>query len=131
MAAREHPSAVDTRHRLLQAAELLFIERGYEALSLRQVTARAEANLAAVNYHFGSKEAMLQELLSQRLDRLNEERLRLLDACEADGHVPDYETILGVLFVPALQLGRSPAGLSAGTKRSARIKASTVTGILT
>lgn len=110
MAAREHPSAVDTRHRLLQAAELLFIERGYEALSLRQVTARAEANLAAVNYHFGSKEAMLQELLSQRLDRLNEERLRLLDACEADGHVPDYETILGVLFVPALQLGRSPAG---------------------
>jgi AcrR family transcriptional regulator len=110
MATREHPPATDTRHRLLQAAELLFIERGYEALSLRQITARAEANLAAVNYHFGSKEAMLQELLSQRLDRLNEERLRLLDACEADGRAPDYETILGVLFVPALQLGRSPAG---------------------
>jgi len=110
MAVREHPLGVDTRHRLLEAAEWLFIERGYEALSMRLVTARAEANLAAVNYHFGSKEAMLQELLAQRLDRLNEERLRLLDACEADGRVPDYETILGILFVPALQLGRSPAG---------------------
>lgn len=110
MAVREHPPGVDTRHRLLEAAEWLFIERGYEALSMRLVTARAEANLAAVNYHFGSKEAMLQELLAQRLDRLNEDRLRLLDACEADGHVPDYETILGILFAPALQLGRSPAG---------------------
>jgi AcrR family transcriptional regulator len=110
MPAREHPPGADTRRRLLEAAEWLFIERGYEALSMRQVTARAEANLAAVNYHFGSKEAMLQELLAQRLDRLNQERLRLLDACEADGNVPDYETILGILFAPALQLGRSPAG---------------------
>ncbi len=102
--------AADTRSRLLQAAELLFIERGYEALSLRQVTARAGANLAAVNYHFGSKDAMLKELLSHRLDRLNEERLRLLDACEAGDNVPDCVAILGVLFVPALQLGRDPAG---------------------
>jgi AcrR family transcriptional regulator len=98
--------AADTRRRLLQAAEHLFIERGYEALSLRQITAQAGANLAAVNYHFGSKDAMLRELLSERLDRLNEERLRLLDACEADRQTPDCETILGILFVPALQLGR-------------------------
>ena len=110
MVASGHPRAAETRQRLLQAAELLFIERGYDALSLRQVTARAGANLAAVNYHFGSKEAMLQELLARRLDRLNEERLRLLDICESDGRQPDYETILGALFVPALQLSRSPAG---------------------
>jgi len=77
---------------------------------MRQVTARAGANLAAVNYHFGSKEAMLQELLARRLDRLNEERLRLLDICESEVKLPDYETILGILFVPALQLSRSPAG---------------------
>ncbi|HET6433519.1 TetR/AcrR family transcriptional regulator [Dyella sp.] len=101
--------AADTRHRLLEAAELLFIEGGYDALSLRALTARAGANLAAVNYHFGSKEAMLKELLAQRLDRLNEERLRLLDACESHGTVPDCVTILGVLFVPALQLGRDPS----------------------
>jgi AcrR family transcriptional regulator len=72
----------DTRKRLLDATEWLFIESGYEAMSLRHITTRAGANLAAVNYHFGSKEALMQELLSQRLDRLNRERLQLLSACE-------------------------------------------------
>lgn len=100
--------AAETRRRLLDAAEHLFIERGYEGLSMRQITARAGTNLAAVNYHFGSKDAMLRELLSQRLDRLNEERLRLLDTCEAGDETPDCETILGILFVPAMQLGRDP-----------------------
>ncbi|HEU4669719.1 MAG TPA: TetR/AcrR family transcriptional regulator [Dyella sp.] len=100
--------AAETRRRLLDAAEHLFIERGYEGLSMRQITAHAGANLAAVNYHFGSKDAMLRELLSERLDRLNEERLQLLDACEAAGPPPDCETILGILFVPAMQLGRDP-----------------------
>jgi len=99
--------ATETRRRLLDAAEHLFIERGYEGLSMRQITAHAGTNLAAVNYHFGSKEAMLRELLSQRLDQLNTERLQLLDACEAEGQIPDCETILGILFVPALQLGRT------------------------
>ena len=100
--------AAETRRRLLEAAEHLFVERGFEGLSMRQITARAGTNLAAVNYHFGSKETMLRELLSQRLDRLNEERLQLLDACEATGPAPDCETILGILFVPAMQLGRDP-----------------------
>jgi len=100
--------AAETRRRLLDAAEHLFMEHGYEGLSMRQITAHAGTNLAAVNYHFGSKDAMLRELLSQRLDRLNEERLQLLDACEATGQVPDCETILGILFVPAMQLGRDP-----------------------
>lgn len=95
----------DTRKRLLEATEWLFIESGYEAMSLRQITTRAKANLAAVNYHFGSKEALMQELLSQRLDRLNRERLQLLSACE--GKHPagmDTSAILGILFIPAFRL---------------------------
>lgn len=95
----------DTRKHLLQAAESLFIECGYEAMSLRQITGRARANLAAVNYHFGSKEALIQEVLSQRLDRLNQERLQLLGKCEQ--HSPegvDVAAILGVLFVPAFRM---------------------------
>lgn len=68
----------DTRRRLLEAAEALFIRHGYEGMLLRQITSEAKVNLAAVNYHFGSKEALVQELLSSRLDRLNEERLQLL-----------------------------------------------------
>ncbi|HBO78281.1 MAG TPA: TetR/AcrR family transcriptional regulator, partial [Cupriavidus sp.] len=53
------------------ATEKLFIEVGYEATSLRQVTSRAIVNLAAVNYHFRSKEIMMQSVLGRRLDPLN------------------------------------------------------------
>ncbi|MCA3844458.1 MAG: helix-turn-helix transcriptional regulator, partial [Burkholderia sp.] len=47
-----------TKARILDAAEDLFIEHGFEAMSMRQITSRAAVNLAAVNYHFGSKEAL-------------------------------------------------------------------------
>ena len=105
MSTAERQSHRDTRNRLLQATEWLFIESGYEAMSLRQITARADANLAAVNYHFGSKEALVQELLSQRLDRLNRERLKLLSACEQQNpHSMDAAAVLGMLFVPAFRL---------------------------
>lgn len=98
-------SLSDTRQRLLDAAEWLFIEKGYEAMSLRHITTRAGANLAAVNYHFGGKEALVHELLSQRLDRLNRERLHLLSVCEQQNPQGlDATAILGMLFVPAFRL---------------------------
>ncbi|MEO7050154.1 MAG: TetR/AcrR family transcriptional regulator [Rhodanobacter sp.] len=95
----------DTRKRLLEATEWLFIESGYDAMSLRHITARAGANLAAVNYHFGSKEALMHEVLSQRLDRLNGERLQLLSACEQQ-HAADLNAaaVLAMLFIPAFRL---------------------------
>lgn len=100
----------ETRERLLDATEWLFIEGGYEGMSLRHITARARANLAAVNYHFGSKEALMQEVLSRRLDRLNRERLQLLSACETQH--PDSmsaATVLAMLFIPAFRLGHGNA----------------------
>lgn len=101
----------DTRKRLLEAAEALFIDSGYEAMSLRQVTAKARANLAAVNYHFGSKEALMQELLAQRLDQLNLERLQLLSACEAKWpNGLDAAAVLGVLFIPAFRISHEGDG---------------------
>lgn len=71
-----------TRERLLDVAERLFVQHGFEATSLRKITAEAGANLAAVNYHFGSKESLVQEVLKRGLDRVNQERLRALDALE-------------------------------------------------
>lgn len=107
--AQRH-SHSDTRQRLLDAAEWLFIEKGYEAMSLRHITTRAGANLAAVNYHFGSKEALIQELLSQRLNRLNQERLQLLSAGESLATEKlDATAILGMLFVPAFRLSHGNA----------------------
>ena len=60
------------------------MEHGFEATSLRAITAAAGVNLAAVNYHFGSKEELFQAVLTRRLDPMNQERLDLLTALERD-----------------------------------------------
>ncbi|MDI6749383.1 MAG: TetR/AcrR family transcriptional regulator [Rhodocyclaceae bacterium] len=75
---------VDTRERILDVAERLFMEYGFDGTSMRQITGEAGVNLAAVNYHFGSKEALLQAVFRRRLACLNEERLRVLDRLEAE-----------------------------------------------
>ncbi len=72
----------DTRSRILNAAEHLFMEHGFEATTLRMITTDAGANLAAVNYHFGSKEALIAEVFRRRLTWLNEQRLAALEAAE-------------------------------------------------
>jgi AcrR family transcriptional regulator len=109
--ARRPIGSGGTKARLLDAAEALFIEHGYEAMSLRQITLLAGANPAAVNYHFGSKEVLMQELLSKHLDRLNEERLQLLSLCESHyGEAAmDVTVVLSALFVPALRLSKDKA----------------------
>lgn len=79
----ETRSVVDTRERILDVAERLFMAYGYDGTSMRQITGEAGVNLAAANYHFGSKEALLQAVLGRRLDWLNAERLRILNAMES------------------------------------------------
>ncbi len=75
--------SVDTRERILDAAEHLFMAHGYDGTSMRQITSEAAVNLAAVNYHFGSKESLMQEVFRRRLDWLNDERMRVLNELEA------------------------------------------------
>ena len=72
----EREAPVATKDRILDAAESLFMEHGFEATSLRSITAAAGVNLAAVNYHFGSKEELFQAVLTRRLDPMNQERAR-------------------------------------------------------
>jgi AcrR family transcriptional regulator len=106
----EREAPVATKDRILDAAESLFMEHGFEATSLRSITAAAGVNLAAVNYHFGSKEELFQAVLTRRLDPMNQERLDLLSALEraaAPGAVR-CEQILSAMFVPALRLARDP-----------------------
>lgn len=73
---------VDTRERILDVAERLFMAHGYDGTSMRLITGEAKVNLAAVNYHFGTKETLMQEVFRRRLDWLNGERLRVLDELE-------------------------------------------------
>jgi len=99
----------DTKTRLLDAAEALFIDAGYEAMSMRLITARAGANLAAVNYHFGSKDALIHAMLTRRLDGLNQNRLVLLERFQLSlGQQLTCEHILGAMFIPALEQSRCP-----------------------
>ena len=72
-----------TKDRILDAAERLFARDGFEATSLRAITAEAQVNLAAVNYHFQSKEALVQAVIGRRMGPVNAQRLALLDAYEA------------------------------------------------
>ena len=97
-----------TKARILDAAEQLFMEHGFEATSLRQLTSAAGVNLAAVNYHFGSKEELFQAVLTRRLDPMNQERIELLDKAErqAGAKPPTCEKILAAMLIPALRLAR-------------------------
>lgn len=103
-------SMPDTKDRILAAAEALFMERGYASTSMREITARAKVNLAAVNYHFGSKEALVREVFERRLGPLNAARIAYLDEIEreADGGVLPVERIVEAIVVPALHVSRDP-----------------------
>lgn len=99
-------TAHETRSRILDAAEGLFVEHGLDGTSMRMITARAEVNLAAVNYHFGTKDSLIQEIFRRRLTELNRQRLAALDAVEAEtvGKTPRASRILEAFFAPALKL---------------------------
>ena len=94
--------AIDTRDRILDVAERMFGERGFPATSLRDITTEAGVNVASVNYHFGSKEALLAEVLERRLKPINERRLELLDAAEAraGNEPPALEAIIRAFLSP-------------------------------
>ena len=104
---RDLKANTDTRERILDAAERLFMENGYEATSMRSITGAAEVNLAAVNYHFGSKEALLREVFRRRLAWLNRERLQALDRLEqqAGGAPLKPSQILEAFFGTLLRMG--------------------------
>lgn len=87
-----------TRERIIEAAEVLFAADGYEGTSLREITERAGVNVAAVNYHFGSKERLLAALLDRIISPINEERLELLAATTSH----DIDSVLTAFLIPDL-----------------------------
>ena len=94
----------DTKERIMLAAESLFAERGFESVSLRDITTEALANVAAVNYYFGTKDALIDELITQGNAPLLSARMKLLDAAEKKyqiGIVP-VEVVLDAVMRPML-----------------------------
>jgi AcrR family transcriptional regulator len=82
--ARAHTKATgdETRARLLSAGERLFARKGLDAVSVRDITAAARANTAAIHYHFGSKQGLVEAILERRARELGERRAELLDEIE-------------------------------------------------
>ena len=93
-----------TRSAILAAAERLYADRGFGDVTLRDIVAEANVNLAAVNYHFGSKDELIAELFVTRSLQLNRERLRQLRAAEEKGGPrADISDILCALVGPTLR----------------------------
>jgi len=90
---------VSTKTRILDAAEKLFGKNGFDATSLRDITTEAQVNLAAVNYHFQSKESLIDAVIIRRLEPVNRRRMEML---EAAGPTPSLEQIVEAFVSPVL-----------------------------
>ncbi len=92
---------IDTPGKLLDAAERLFATQGYGAVSLRQVIAEAEVNVAAVHYHFGSKEELLDQVVMRKAGPVNQERMARLEKVETESSGrPEVEQVLEAFLAP-------------------------------
>lgn len=87
--------------RLVEAAEKLFAEKGFEAVSVRDITKEAGANVAAVNYHFGSREGLVVAVVGRYMIPVNEERLVRLEKAERNG--ADVEEIIEAFVRPTVE----------------------------
>ena len=98
-----------TKDRILHAAEELFAAQGFATTSLRQVTSRADVNIAAVNYHFGSKDNLVNEVFRRRMDEMSAERLAALKTA-VDKHPGELEPVLAAFVEPALAMAQDRHG---------------------
>ena len=98
-----------TKDRILGAAEELFAQHGFAGTSLRQVTSRADVNIAAVNYHFGSKENLVNEVFRRRMDEMSALRLSRLKAAIQE-HPGELEPVLAAFVEPALAMAQDRHG---------------------
>jgi len=94
------------RERMLDVAEKLFADYGYNGVSVRQMVRAAKVNLGAVPYHFGTKENLFKEVLYRRALPLRAERETLIKRLTAKGKKPILEDILWALLEPAFRASR-------------------------
>jgi AcrR family transcriptional regulator len=116
MASTAHFS---TKDRILGAAEELFAQHGFAGTSLRQVTSRADVNIAAVNYHFGSKENLVNEVFRRRMDDMTALRLDQLERARAQ-HPGELRPVLAAFVEPALAMSQDRHGGGAFVRVVAR-----------
>src|SRR5579872_5949944 len=94
----------DTKQKILDTAESLFGQNGYDATSLRQIIAEAGVNLAAIHYHFGSKQELLDEVILRKAIPVNEERTVRLERLmsQTGSHPLRLEDVLRAFMDPMI-----------------------------
>jgi AcrR family transcriptional regulator len=97
---------IDTKQKILDTAERLLGEQGYAATSLRQVIAAAEVNVAAVHYHFGSKEDLLDAVVARKAGPVDVTRLERLADLEAAAGPADVDKILEAFLQPTAEMAQ-------------------------
>lgn len=97
-----------TKAKIMKAAEELFAHSGFHHTTMRAITASAGVNLAAINYHFGSKEALLTAIFDAYLEPINAERVRRLTEVAEKSRLtnvsPDLEEVMRAFLEPTLAL---------------------------
>src|ERR1051326_4001656 len=108
----------DTRSRILDVAEELFGEQGFDRVSIRDITKKAKVNLAAINYHFGTKEDLIAAIFERRVLPVNRARIAALDAIQGpDRRKPRLEEILEAFIRPTVEFSfGTPKGGKAFSK---------------
>lgn len=107
-----YDDASETRRRILVAAEKVFAEHGFDIATLRDITDTAGVNLAAVNYYFASKDALIQEVLDRRMMPYSRARLLALETCQkaVGDRAPTVPEIAEALVRPMVKLSRDLKG---------------------
>jgi AcrR family transcriptional regulator len=102
--ANDPDSQAATKNLVFAAAERLFAVHGFQKVSVRDITAEAGVNLASVNYHYGSKDALLFDIFRRRTAELNRARVRMLhEASDAHQGRPPVRAILEALIAPPVR----------------------------
>ena len=105
--------AIDTKTRILDAAEALFAQNGYKRTSIKRLAERAKVNQAAVNYHFGSKHALVEKVIERRLSLINRLRMERLQIIEEDalrsGIPPRVEDLMQAFVEPVFTVAETMA----------------------
>lgn len=101
-----------TKIRILDSSEKLFGLKGFEGVSLRDITADAGVNLAAINYHFQTKEALVDAVIARRIEPVNRRRIEMLEALSPE---PTVDQILEAFLRPVLEMeSKVPLGMLMG-----------------
>jgi AcrR family transcriptional regulator len=98
----------NSRDAILDAAERVFADAGFEGASMRSIAEAADVAQALLHYHFGTKERLFAEMFTRRSEAINAERIKRLDALFSTG-LPSLEDVLETLLRPLIELGHDEA----------------------